>query len=127
MGLKGKFLEVFTAMVSRTHHQFNKKVYCQSSRATIPLLKHSQELVKPELLPLPPFSLLMLHRITFRHLSCHQLESSHFRLLTLSIQSASTKMSRFTHVSVEPVLERMSRFSNLECSSLSELQVESTI
>jgi len=54
---KKKFLEVFMVMVSTSHLQFNKKVFFQLSKVTIPLPRLSLEPVKLVLSPLLPFKL----------------------------------------------------------------------
>lgn len=54
---KKKFLEVFMVMVSTSHLQFNKKVFFQLFKVTIPLLRLSLEPVKLVLSPLLPFKL----------------------------------------------------------------------
>ena len=127
MVLRKKFLEVFMVMVSTNHPQFSKKVFSQSSKVTIPLLKLNPEPVRLVLSPLLPFRLLIPLLPTSKLSSLPQQENFPCKVLLSSSPLVSIKESRSTLALVEPVLERTSKLLNLVPTSSSELQEESTI
>ena len=121
---KKRCSEVFMDMVLTSHLQFSRKVFSQSFKDMIRLLRRSLELVRPVLSPFQHWALSIPPVCILKLWSLLQPESSPCKVHLSCIPLVSTIKSKFTLVSEELVSEKTSKFSRVESTSLSEPQEE---